>query len=205
MRCHSFVRRVVLATGLACTVVAAPAAASVEVSRGPDGYSITATGAPVEDVLDALAKYESFTVTMQPGVDRPPVDAYVRDATLEEALRRVLRKRNYAIAYRETSDGLVVDRVDLLLPRTPDEAQQAEQDPRQARAEAAMRAAAQRNEERRRQQAEQRFEQMRAERQRQREQRQQAAQAARAAARAQAQPEPLPLRRLLWSRGSAQR
>jgi hypothetical protein len=160
---------------------------------------VTATGARVEEVLDALRRHQPFAVTMQAGVERPPVDVDVRAATLEETLRRVLRQRNYAIAYRETDAGLVVDRVDLLLPRPSED--ELEQDSRQARAEAAVRAASQRNEEKRREQAERRFEELRAERQRQREQRQQALAAARAAQRARAQGEPLPLRRLLWVRG----
>jgi hypothetical protein len=94
-------------------------AAPLEVERDDSGWTVKATGVRVEDVLDALAAREPFGVAMQLGVERPLVDADVRDASLEQVLRNVLRGRNYTIAYRDDGDRLAVSRVELLLPRPP--------------------------------------------------------------------------------------
>ena len=95
------------------------AAAPLEIEHGDTGWTVRATGARVEDVLGALAGREPFAVAMQLGVERPLVDVDLRDASLEEVLRDVLRGRNYTIAYREDGDRLAVSRVEVLLPRPP--------------------------------------------------------------------------------------
>ena len=95
------------------------AAAPLEIEHGDTGWTVRATGARVEDVLGALAGREPFAVAMQLGVERPLVDVDVRDASLDEVLRDVLRGRNYTIAYREDGDRLAVSRVEVLLPRPP--------------------------------------------------------------------------------------
>lgn len=102
-------------------------AAPLEIEHGDTGWTVRATGARVEDVLGALAEREPFAVAMQLGVERPLVDVDVRDASLDEVLRDVLRGRNYVItyrsfAYRDAGDGLAVSRVELLLPRPPSDA-----------------------------------------------------------------------------------
>ena len=96
-----------------------PAAAPLEIEHGDTGWTVRATGARVEDVLGALAERAPFAVAMQLGVERPLVDVDVRDASLDEVLRDVLRGRNYTIAYREDGDRLAVSRVEVLLPRPP--------------------------------------------------------------------------------------
>lgn len=104
-----------LVVGTARSAFAVP----VEVSHGAIGLTVKAEGARVEEVLDTLANREGFTVIMQRGIERPPVDVDVRDASLDEVLRRVLSQRNYAIAYREGDSALEVSRVELFLPRAP--------------------------------------------------------------------------------------
>ncbi|MEW6271933.1 MAG: STN domain-containing protein, partial [Thermodesulfobacteriota bacterium] len=111
----SSVSSVVLAVTLSCAATVA-GAATVQVKRGDGGLRVAADEARLEDVLDALAEEEGFDVVMQLGIERRPVNVDLRDVTLEEALRRVLRRRNYAIAYEETDDGLAVSRVHVLLP-----------------------------------------------------------------------------------------
>ena len=109
----------------ALLLLAAPRGAGatpLEIDRGDAGWTVRATGARVEDVLGALAEREPFAVAMQLGVERPLVDVDLRDASLEEVLRDVLRGRNYTIAYREDGDRLAVSRVELLLPRQPRDA-----------------------------------------------------------------------------------
>ena len=133
-------------------------AAAVQVGRSDAGLTISASGAPLEDVLQALADQEGFTFSMQRDVERSPVDVDVRDASLDNALRRILRHRNYAIAYTEGADGLEVSRVEVLLPRPPKETPEAAQ---LRRAQEAAKAAGERNELRRRQAAERRFELLR--------------------------------------------
>lgn len=97
----------------------ASAASPVEVAHDASGWTVKAENAPVEEVLDALAQREGFHVVMQRGVERPPVDVDVRDASLDDVLRRVLSQRNYAIAYRDGDSTLEVSRVELFLPRPP--------------------------------------------------------------------------------------
>lgn len=117
-----------LAANLARAAVAAllllsapgPARADpMEIAHGDGGWTVRATGARVEDVLGALAEHEPFAIAMQLGVERPLVDVDVRDASLDEVLRDVLRGRNYTIAYRDAGDRLAVSRVEVLLPRPP--------------------------------------------------------------------------------------
>jgi len=93
---------------------AAAGAASVEVSRGDDGLTLVAGGARLEDVLRALAAQEGFAVVMQPDLEAPLVDVSLHDASLEQALRRVLGRRNYAISYARGEHGLAVSRVEVL-------------------------------------------------------------------------------------------
>ena len=195
MRSARFTHRVVLAAALLLASVHESRADGVQVARDDAGLTVSATGARLEDVLDALAHEEGFAVSMQLGLERTPVDVDVRDASVEEVLRHVLRRRNYVIAYRETENGPAVSRVEVLLPRAPSDPAVASQ---RDRAQSAIRAAQQRNEARRRKEAEQRFESMRAE---QRQARLERARQARAAgAVQQAQADPPPLRRMLWSR-----
>lgn len=189
MRSTPTAGRVVLVAALV-VLGAHRAVAAVQVTRGEAGVTVSATGESLETVLERLADAAGFAVTMQAGVERRPVDVDVRDATVEAALRAVLRGRNYVIAYDDTGDGLAVSRVEVLLPRP------AEGPPRNApmeRAQAAMRAAQQRNQAREQQDAQPRAAQLRAARLQER----QALQQARAQ---QQQPEPVPLRRLLWGR-----
>lgn len=192
MRSTRSAGRVVLAAALV-VLSARPTVAAVQVARGESGVTVSATGERLETVLTRLADTEGFAVTMQEGVERPPVDVDVRDATVEQALRAVLRGRNYVIAYDHTGDGLAVSRVEVFLPRLADGS------PRNTpmeRAQAAMRAAQQRREARQRQDAQQRAERLRAARLQQR----QAVQQARALQQQQQAPQPVPLRRMLWSR-----
>ncbi len=116
--CRSFAR-MALVFALLLSAAHDAGAAPLEVERDDAGWTVKATGVRVEDVLDALAERESFSVAMQLGVERPLVDADVRDASLEEVLRNVLRGRNYTIAYRDDGGSLAVSRVELLLPRPP--------------------------------------------------------------------------------------
>jgi hypothetical protein len=183
---------VVLAVAL--VGAAAPAdAAALKVERRQAGLRVVADDVPLEEVLDALAASEDFDVVMQPGVERPPVDVDLRDVSLEQALRRILRRRSYAISYQETEGGLAVSRVQVLLPG--DTAVDAAAAPRRPSPAAVA------TQERRRalelQQARER-----AERARQRRlwvERAREAQRRREAA-LQAAAEPAPLRRLLWGR-----
>ena len=99
-------------------------ASPLEISRSEAGWTVKATDARVEDVLAQIAERESFAVSMQVGLERPPVDVDVRDASLERVLRDVLRGRNYTIAYREDGDRLAVARVEVLLPRAGSQAVQ---------------------------------------------------------------------------------
>jgi hypothetical protein len=96
----------------------------VEVTRGEAGWTVKATGARLEDVLGALAAQESFAFTMQPAVERPLVDVDVRNASLDDVLRRVLHGRNYTIAYRGDRGALAVSRVEVLLPQPPQDVAQ---------------------------------------------------------------------------------
>jgi hypothetical protein len=192
MRSTRSAGRVVLAAALV-VLFAHPTGAAVQVARGEAGVTVSATGESLATVLERLADAEGFAVTMQEGIERHPVDVDVRDATVEEALRAVLRGNNYVIAYDDTGDGLAVSRVEVLLPRPADVP------PRNApmeRAQAAMRAAQQRKEARQQQEAQQRAAQLRAARLQQR----QAVQQARAQQQQQQAPEPVPLRRMLWGR-----
>jgi hypothetical protein len=96
-----------------------PVVSVVQVDAGSDALSVRASDASLEEVLDAIAAEASIDVVMQRGVERPPVNVQIRGASLEEALRRVLRRRNYALLYRRTEEGPEVAQVRVLRP-TPD-------------------------------------------------------------------------------------
>ncbi len=181
--------RVVLAAVLLVLLGHGLAPAAVEVARSDDGLTVSASGARLDEVLAALASEAGFSVTMQQGIERPAVDVHVQEATLERALRAVLRGHNYVLGYAQRDDDLVVSRVEVMLPRTAEESA----DPRRR---SGPRAADLRRVELQQCAAERRAADMRAERLAQRSE----AIAARAAVPVQPQPEPLPLRRLLWQR-----
>jgi len=180
---------VVLAAAFLVLVGHGPAPAAVTVARGEEGLTVSASGAPLDEVLTALAAEGDFSVMMQEGIERPAVDVHVHEATLERALRAVLRGHNYLLGYEQRDDGLAVSRVEVMLPR----AAEVSADPRRRNG---RRAADLRRVELQQRAAERRAADMRAARLAQRDQ----ALGARAAARVQPQPEPLPLRRLLWQR-----
>lgn len=83
----------------------------------PGGLSVQARDAPLEDVLEAIAARASIDVVIQRGIERPPVNVNIRRATLEEALRRILRRRSYAVLYRRTKTGSEITQVQVLRPK----------------------------------------------------------------------------------------
>lgn len=183
---------VVLAAALLVLAGHGLAVAAVQVARSGDGLTVSASGAPLDEVLAALASEGGFSVTMQEGIARPAVDVHVQEATLERALRAVLRGHNYVLGYEQRDDGLVVSRVEVMLPRA---VEAASADPR---ARSGPRAADLRRAQLQQRAAERRAAEMRAARLAQRRE----ALTAQAAQRVQPQPqpEPVPLRRLLWQR-----
>jgi hypothetical protein len=190
--------RVVLVAALMVLCSYELGGAAVQVARGDDGLTVSATGARLEEVLATLADAEGFAVAIQEGIERSPVDVEVHDATVEEALRAVLRGNNYVIGYETTAEGLAVSRVEVLLPR-PAEQSNPNSNPntQMQRAHAAMLAAQQRQQAQRTREAQQRLEQARVARQR----RQATLQAQRQVQqRQQVAAEPVPLRRMLWGR-----
>ncbi|HEY8514511.1 MAG TPA: hypothetical protein VIS07_03250 [Candidatus Binatia bacterium] len=213
MLAMSFVYGVVVAGVL----VAAPAVAgepsvvadapSLRVERTDAGLRVAADGARIEDVLQELAEKEGFEVEIQLGVERPPVDVDLQGVTLEEALRTILRRRNYAISYAETENGLEVSRVQVLLPEAAVQTTARQTATRSQRSTATMAPEYQQYLTRRRQQAEQRLVQQAEQRRRAQrearlaERRRAWVERARQAQRAREAQQEVPLRRLLWERG----
>jgi hypothetical protein len=106
----------------AATPTPTPLPANLRVEQGADGLDVAAQNASLEDVLDAIAEATRIEVAIQRGIERPPVNVEMHDVSVEEALRRVLRRRNYALMYRSTEDGaLEVERVSVLNPRSAPE------------------------------------------------------------------------------------
>lgn len=84
----------------------------------PSGkIALEARGVELDEVLDALAAKRGFAVVMARGVARPPVDVDVAAASTTEAIRRVMRGRNYALVYGATDGKL--RRVIVFPPREP--------------------------------------------------------------------------------------
>jgi hypothetical protein len=186
--------RVVLAAAILVLVGYGPGVAAVQVARGDDGLTVSASGAPLHEVLQALAAEGDFSVTMREEMQRPVVDVHVHEATLERALRAVLRGHNYVIGYEQRDDGLAVSRVEVMLPRA---AEAAAVDPRDrsGRVTAELRRVQQQQ-----RAAERRAAEMRAASLAQRREARAVQAARRVQPQPQAQPEPVPLRRLLWQR-----
>jgi hypothetical protein len=90
----------------------------LHVAVDPEGkIALEARGVGLDEVLDALAAKRGFAVVMARGVARPPVDVDVEDASTTEAVRRVMRGRNYALVYGATDGKL--RRVVVFPPREP--------------------------------------------------------------------------------------
>jgi hypothetical protein len=84
------------------------------ITESPGGtVSVEASGADLTPVLDEIAAMGGFEITMNRRIERPPVSAAIRDADVADAVRRVLRRRNYALVYGD--DGRLA-RVIVLSP-----------------------------------------------------------------------------------------
>lgn len=90
-----------LAGGLTALPEAARAQsrALLKVEPSEDGLSIEARRAVVTDVLEALSAEAGFDVLVADAPKRALVNATVRDRSVEDVLREVLRDRNYALVY----------------------------------------------------------------------------------------------------------
>jgi type II secretory pathway component GspD/PulD (secretin) len=90
-----------------------PAALHVE-SNDEGELEVRARKATIRDVLHALAAEAGFAVMIDDATVRPPVTITLSMATLEYALRQILRGRNHALIY----DGARISEVMLLAPST---------------------------------------------------------------------------------------
>jgi hypothetical protein len=98
----------------AVPAIAAESLPPYAVSVLPNGrLAIEAQGADLASLLGEIAEVGDFEVMMNAAIDRPRVSTAIRDAGIEEAVRRVLRRRNYALVYGD--DGRLA-RVIVLSP-----------------------------------------------------------------------------------------
>jgi hypothetical protein len=87
------------------------------VERLPSGeLNVSAKGARLVDVLHGVATAAQFDVEMNDDVERPPVWATIRAASPEEAVRQLLRRRSYSLAFGRDGD---LERVVVLSPADP--------------------------------------------------------------------------------------
>lgn len=105
-----------LLAGIPVRAWGAPASVLRVVSRPGGEIELDARRAAITEVLRALAAEAGFEVVLDDGIARPPVDATLQTAPLEDILRDVLRDRNYALVY-DGDDG--VSQVILLAPSAP--------------------------------------------------------------------------------------
>jgi hypothetical protein len=105
-----------MVAGYPARVWAGPASV-LEVESGPAGaVELDARRAKITEVLRALAAEGGFDVVLDDAVVRPPVNATLEMAPVEDVLREVLRDRNYALVY-DGDDRL--SQVILLAPSAP--------------------------------------------------------------------------------------
>jgi hypothetical protein len=88
---------------------------SVE-SAAPGDWNVSAKGASVVDLLTELGEQAGFEVEIDPTIERPPVWATIHAASVEDAVRRILRRRSYALRF--DGDGRL-SRVLVLKPADP--------------------------------------------------------------------------------------
>jgi hypothetical protein len=94
-----------------------PAPPDPVVEKLPNGeLNVSAKGARLVDVLRRVADAAEFDVDINDAVERPPVWATIRAATAEEAVRQILRRRSYALAFSPDGD---LERVTVLSPADP--------------------------------------------------------------------------------------
>lgn len=105
----------VRSTTAASTSTTPPEAPVVKLESG--SLSVEARDLPLEEVLDAIAARTDIDVVIQRGIERPRVNVHIESATLEEALRRILRRRNYALLFRRTEEGSELAQVRVLRPK----------------------------------------------------------------------------------------
>jgi hypothetical protein len=90
---------------------------ALNVQAGPTGeVGLQAHGAPIDQVLQALATATGFEYAIEDGPKRPAVTATVPMAPLDVVLRRILHERNYALLYDRNGKP---SQVILLAPSGP--------------------------------------------------------------------------------------
>src|SRR5262245_32807894 len=109
-------KRTVLAL-LALLAVASPVvgAGRLDVDYRPPRLSVEATDHTLTQILGAIGAKVGFTV-VDNGAPSEPMTVSIRDASVEDALRQLLRGTNHSLVYLdETSPGSVpIDKVVLL-------------------------------------------------------------------------------------------
>jgi hypothetical protein len=89
------------------------AAAELQVEYQESRLSVVASDVSLSEVLRAIGAKVGFTVA-DAGGSPQPVTVSMQDASVDDALRQLLRAQNHTILYRESAAAEVVDRIVLL-------------------------------------------------------------------------------------------
>jgi hypothetical protein len=86
-------------------------------SRPSGEIVLDARGATVAAALDSMAASGGFEVAIDRHIPRPLLNLTVRAGSIEDALRQILRDRNYAFVYDADTEAL--ETVIVLPPSVP--------------------------------------------------------------------------------------
>jgi hypothetical protein len=93
----------------------------LRVESSTDGdLGFVAHGVALVDVLRALAAEGGFEIVIDPTIKRPPVTLTVPVSAVEDALRNLLRGRNYSLVFDAETES--VSQVFVLEPSVPGKA-----------------------------------------------------------------------------------